>query len=386
MPAFAITWQVAATILVLSRFYLRARKQAGPFGLDDVFMLIAWAVAVGFTACACISTLDYGVDRHIWDIQYPLWPTSIMIGWIAQILNVVSTGATKMSVLLFYRRMVVDTFARRWRWAIYAALGFNAFNVCGVLLALFTVCRPLDAYWKSFNILSYNKSYGCTPATVLNPIIGVISVLTDLYAVVLPCLIFRYYELDIPRRQKIVLNCVFAAGLLVVGAGIAKTYYLVRLGYDYDVSWTGFSLYVWSITECQLAIICACAPSLRAFFRRYLSDAVQRSLSGSFYQTNQSHGESAARESLQRPYQPDRKNIEALDMRELTKPSIEDMAMERRAGWESDVPASPTDGTRSFRTVRTSSIAWETRRTRPLSIISRDFTINSGVQEIHGGV
>lgn len=42
MPVFALTWQVASTILVWGRFYLRIRHLAGPFGYDDAFMLVAW--------------------------------------------------------------------------------------------------------------------------------------------------------------------------------------------------------------------------------------------------------------------------------------------------------------------------------------------------------
>ena len=42
MPAFAMSWQVASTLLVWGRFYLRIRRISGPFGLDDIFMLIAW--------------------------------------------------------------------------------------------------------------------------------------------------------------------------------------------------------------------------------------------------------------------------------------------------------------------------------------------------------
>jgi hypothetical protein len=42
MPAFAIIWQVASTMLVWLRFYLRMRCLAGPFGYDDAFMLVAW--------------------------------------------------------------------------------------------------------------------------------------------------------------------------------------------------------------------------------------------------------------------------------------------------------------------------------------------------------
>ena len=42
MPAFALVWQIASSILVWGRFYLRVRRLAGPFGYDDAFMLIAW--------------------------------------------------------------------------------------------------------------------------------------------------------------------------------------------------------------------------------------------------------------------------------------------------------------------------------------------------------
>lgn len=60
------------------------------------------------------------------------------------------------------------------------------------------------------------------------------------------------------------------------GCGVARTYYLWKSINTYDTSWTGFELAAWSIVECQLGIICACAPSLRAFFRRYLRDSIRK--------------------------------------------------------------------------------------------------------------
>ena len=49
-------------------------------------------------------------------------------------------------------------------------------------------------------------------------------------------------------------------------------YYLWKINHTYDTSWTGFNLFVWALLECHLAIIFACAPSLRAFMRRYLGE------------------------------------------------------------------------------------------------------------------
>lgn len=41
-------------------------------------------------------------------------------------------------------------------------------------------------------------------------------------------------------------------------------------GHESDVSWNIFNLFVWAQLELQLGIMCASAPSLRVFFRRYL--------------------------------------------------------------------------------------------------------------------
>ena len=67
----------------------------------------------------------------------------------------------------------------------------------------------------------------------------------------------------------------------VAGAGVGRTYYLWAINHSYDTSWTGFNLFAWSMVECQLGMICACAPSLRAFFRHYFRENNLRRTLGS---------------------------------------------------------------------------------------------------------
>ncbi len=80
--------------------------------------------------------------------------------FIAQLLFVISTCATKASILLFYRRMAKDTYDPRWRYAIWAALGFTAAYFVVVLVTYLLICQPLDAYWLSYD-LHYDKPYTC---------------------------------------------------------------------------------------------------------------------------------------------------------------------------------------------------------------------------------
>lgn len=84
----------------------------------------------------------------------------------------------------------------------------------------------------------------------------------------------RHFEMD--RRKKMALNAVFSFSLLVVGAGIARTYYFTRLGQVYDITWVAFDVIIWTQLEVQLALMCACAPVLRILVRDYLKDPVSR--------------------------------------------------------------------------------------------------------------
>lgn len=63
-------------------------------------------------------------------------------------------------------------------------------------------------------------------------------------------------------------------------------YYLWQINNSYDTSWVGFDLFVWSQLECHLAVIFACAPALRVFFRRYLHATYRSYASGTHPRTH----------------------------------------------------------------------------------------------------
>lgn len=55
-------------------------------------------------------------------------------------------------------------------------------------------------------------------------------------------------------------------------AGIIRTIYVWKVTNEtYDETWVGYTMWLWTAVESDLAIICACAPALKPFFRRYLS-------------------------------------------------------------------------------------------------------------------
>lgn len=129
--------------------------------------------------------------------------------WAAEILFLVSTGLTKLSILLFYRRLLEKSYSRLMQWAIYIALALTTVSLISFVTLVIFSCSPINAAWKSLKI-DYKKKYTCLPRNNADPIAGLASVISDVYALVIPQLVLR--KLQIPRNQKIVLNCVFGCG------------------------------------------------------------------------------------------------------------------------------------------------------------------------------
>lgn len=124
---------------------------------------------------------------------------------------------TKLSVLLFYRRMVKDTYSRKWLYILWAAIFFNTSAGVATLIVYLVICEPLEAYWLSYKFVPspYTTPYTCIHhGEGLTLSSCIISVITDTYAVAIPYLMLKQYKLDVPRRQKVALNTIFALGWL----------------------------------------------------------------------------------------------------------------------------------------------------------------------------
>lgn len=229
-----------------------------------------------WTTLVILCCVRYGTDRHTWDVPPDEFEYSAFLGaFLSEIAFLISTCCTKVSILLFYRRLTNGTYSKKWKWATIAAIVFTIVFCLAFMFVLIFQCRPTEAYWKSLTF-TYTKDFTCSNTKILNPISGGLSVVSDFYSVLLPMAMTRHF--DIERRKKIALNAVFSLGLLVVAAGAIRTYYLTKLGYDYDITWLGYDVFVWATLELQLAIMCACAPALRVLFRHYLRDPLSRAV------------------------------------------------------------------------------------------------------------
>jgi hypothetical protein len=195
--------------------------------LSQFILLPAWLGGAMFTAVACVYTEKANGGRHIWDIKPDLRSYAVLCMWLAQFAFLICSGCTKVSILLFYRRLVAGTYSKRWYWCVWFAIVFTVLYTVAFCIMLLVDCRPTRAYWMAFDIkYAITADYKCLKdSNVINTTVGVCAAISDLYAVALPCVIT--WNSAVPKRQRIALNAIFCLGLVVVGAGGARTYWLI---------------------------------------------------------------------------------------------------------------------------------------------------------------
>lgn len=191
------------------------------------------------------------------------------MGWLAQILVTLSLLFVRCSVFLGYWRVAKVTYSKVWTYSVWALLFATAGSSIGIFVAYCFICRPLHYYWDFLEMASNGKTGQCIDGNSIIIATGVLTIVPDLWTAAFPCALFYFHDNGVTRRQKVLLNCLFCAGFLVTGVAIARTYFLWKVGHNQDISWYGYDLYVSSVVEVQLAMICICLSFVRSFSRAY---------------------------------------------------------------------------------------------------------------------
>jgi hypothetical protein len=193
--------------------------------LTKAVLLPGWVASAMFTAATLLYNYWGQGGRHIWDIEEDKRQNLVLSLWLCEVSFLVCGGLTKVSVLLFYRRLVDGTYSRLWKWMVLLAIAFTTAYTIAFVVLLFFNCTPMVAYWRAFDpVYASTHHYTCLNTDIANVIVGICAGLSDLYAVALPCIITWHYS--VPKAKRIALNIVFSFGLIVVAASGARTYYL----------------------------------------------------------------------------------------------------------------------------------------------------------------
>lgn len=164
----------------------------------------------------------------------------------------------KVSLLASYLR--IGGFVKVYRTIIIVAIVAVVVNQVIFTFLFIFPCRPIAMQWDSDlsgKCIDTLKSYYALAGTSLG---------FDLLIIALPLPVL--WNLQLGKRQKVALCCVFAIGFFVTIIQIIRIFTIARLKTYTDSK----PVILWSIIEISLAVIIACVPTYGPYFRVFVSN------------------------------------------------------------------------------------------------------------------
>jgi hypothetical protein len=164
-----------------------------------------------------VASRDYGFDRHVWDLTAEKAVESRKITMAIESFYVASTCLTKVSILLFYRRMAAGSVSPIFHWAVRATIVFVIGYGIVFQFTLFLGCHPIDSFWNQVDFgwaktHKIGRDYHCFNETANVLAASAVSIIHDFLACGMPMLLF--WKLQLPMRQKMALAAIFSVGFL----------------------------------------------------------------------------------------------------------------------------------------------------------------------------
>ncbi|KAG4419194.1 hypothetical protein IFR04_007695 [Cadophora malorum] len=263
-----ISLMVIATIFVLLRVAARAMQKGVTMALavDDYCIAVGLLFAHGTAVCSLVS-LSYGGGKHLWAINATQFTVIWKILFAYVIIYALAVSFTKLSIVLFYRRL----FGMNW------GLWFCAFLVVAycitVIVTILVSCQPLRYFWTQYT------TPGATGHCINVPLFffanGIWAMLVDVCILIVPIPIIL--KLDMPKSQKIAVMLIMLLGSFVCIASIIRIITIHVVITSDDLTWAMGQLFIWSCCEPYIGIVCACLPTLAPFFRRWWATLVTKS-------------------------------------------------------------------------------------------------------------
>lgn len=186
--------------------------------------------------------------------------------------------AIKTSILVFYLRLARNTqlVLRYASWAVLVV------NVSGLVLTALNIfqCRPIQAAWMA----DFRGGSSCIPLLTKFICAAPVNIVTDLAILALPMPVLT--SMRLPSRQKTILVLTFTVGVFVTVVDVVRIYYLqravsaeparaptapeARFGGQADFAWNASLSLMWSAVEVNVAMACACVPTLKPLILKLL--------------------------------------------------------------------------------------------------------------------
>ncbi|PNH48172.1 hypothetical protein VD0004_g302 [Verticillium dahliae] len=246
--------RLAARLLVLRKWFV-----------DDTLIVFSFLASTGVCVVYSIAAqtpdvlhadepaLQEGLGKN-WGVH-----PYILRTYLGLLFYQITLCLTKLSILTFYLRVFASR--AKERRLVWCTILFVLLYGVPMLLMSVLQCHPSPGHF-------FGRPMACFGFQNLLIASATFHAVTDVWLLllILPCI----SGLDIPSKQKVVLSIVLNLGIFVVAAGVVRLMLSVREDWRPDLvgATAALAFFVMTILECDLAIICASAPTLRPLLAR----------------------------------------------------------------------------------------------------------------------
>ncbi|KAB5582931.1 hypothetical protein GE09DRAFT_1211548 [Coniochaeta sp. 2T2.1] len=226
---------------------------------DDTLIVAAWL----FSTAVCTV---YSIAASIPDLSAAVLlgenQTYTMTTYLGLIFYQLTLLLTKLSILSFYLRIFSSRPIER-RLAIFTIAVVVAYGIPLLAISVFQ-CHPSSS--SSFFSHSIPKCFNFTPLLIAS---ASLHTATDAWLIVMIAPVIS--RLAIPRGQKVALATVLSLSVFVIAASLTRLQLSLHAGYKPEGSTrvtNTLAFFVMTVLECDVALLCACAPTLRPILAR----------------------------------------------------------------------------------------------------------------------
>ncbi|KAI1482598.1 hypothetical protein F4774DRAFT_281951 [Daldinia eschscholtzii] len=254
-------FMLLAALCVIIRFIHHQRKRRVKW--DDWAILAAFITGAGAYTSGLLCAVA-GYRQVEADVILQLNKCA-KTGLAGEVLYTISVAFSKVSVLLFHKRIFdVDLVFRRFRRVMIVLVAGACLTY---MLGLIFTETPAVALW---NVTNSHKSINTVAFYVT---IGTVNILIDV--AVIGFVQRTVWALQMHRKLKLEISGLFSFAVLSVVVGILRVIYTGILDHN-DATYTLTLAWLWATLELFLYIICGCLPIvyslLQEIFRRKASD------------------------------------------------------------------------------------------------------------------
>ncbi|KAH8702308.1 putative integral membrane protein [Talaromyces proteolyticus] len=257
--AHALISSVVLTVVAIgfvgARFCARVRI-LGRLDSSDWVVLVALILSVTFMVVT-ITEIKYGMGWHEIDLSPDTLTKQMKLFWLAAPFYNATMVLAKISIVLQYSRTFPTKKFNEMCWVLIVFVG--AYGTWTVLSA-FVNCIPVAKSWDTA------ISGKCLPKDIVWFTNAGLYIFTDVIIIILAIPAPAVFNL--PLRQHIRLSVLFALGGITCIVSICRLNSVRNLLDSTDFTHDTPDFSKWSIIECNIAITCACLPSLYPLLSR----------------------------------------------------------------------------------------------------------------------